>query len=1239
MATSRQVNVVFNEVNAVEPAHAIKEDQVQTATNVDFSLGQGALIPRRGCSVFGTVVAGTAINTLFRSYTVDNNPPFYALGSNGVVYRGTANSWTAITSNVSSLNRVGMSAFGTFAYISAGTAHIKDDGTNTTDWIKQSPGIPTITVNTLAPISYSTGSFSVFEGTAGTGSSTCTASVSANNRITFLMLLNGTSGVNLTVNGTHTIGDFGVHFVDLAFSDPTLVTRVTQDWSIGDANFYNYWHQSLDPSNVTIDTNGQLVEAASQGSPSQLIDNQLNVGTNTTQPLTADQRDQILSQIQLNNHAGASVITRLANTFSPWAVARPDFSLVGTVVNTSGANLWSSIFAVKYSIEFTGTATATIRTPAIAGAIDFPLTDVDGGGYSWWQTYATIDANSNLIGESAPSSPSATQHMQNANVTVVTTSTVTGSHGITHTITYRQGGLLRDAYAVSTTTLATATITDTLNDIQAASINNVLQRNLLNQTTFPTSVECQSEPFQNRIFINDGGAKIRWSLPGKPDSYPATSVTQVSHDGDPVYNLIVWYPGLVIVNRYSIYEMQGGDFENGDWSLVKSGSAHGAIAPRVAIKTPYGIPLLHYDGLTMYRPGEGVDQEVAWLDQKYVDAFRGGNTDDPAAIKGNRIPAINRSALDVCGAAYSEHKLYISAPVGISNNPNTVFTLDFKTQKAWWYTYSFNIKNLFWDYIQSRLFATTDDGRVMQIETSQQEHTTAGAASSFTWTATTRKYSVPNDTCLEHAYIDCISPGGISVSASFDGTTTALATLTNTTRQWQYVPLNGTFANNVEFSFTGTASGASPIVYQMHFDLMEEPPRTQYWRSEYEENNTPVDKIWDVVYFDYALRNSTGTVTAVTFVDNTAVMTNSLVLSSIGRTVSMAAFPSETYGRVAYTTYTSPVLFQLWDTRVSARNEPPLITAFTTPKLSGAEHEWKVFTPELNPMGNTVLATSFVDGTAVMTSTITGSTRQMYSIAMPLRTFGRTLWTKYSSSGAFKRYPGEDEKLEYEGVPEPSKVKSWRSGPTPYPSSHFLRTWLPHIDCLGGTVTAALLVDDNLLSTATLTGSYQQWYTVGLDISVSNAIQTGSRWEAVYTSPTNFKHYETKLESEAKPFGKSVWAYIYHKQGGVSQLDMPRFFSIEAEALSSATCTYYVDIDSTNFTTGTFTLTGGIQWFDRIALPPGGRGRLFELRINAGAGNIKVYKANFDFMQEGVKGLTRRETAGTPDDQLSYEGR
>lgn len=1450
--------VKFSRVNPQTPVHLVADDELVTATNIDFSLGEGALMTRRGSLIYGVIGGISRVQQIFRNYNVPDNIsacPVYALTSfSGInaVYRGTGvGVWTPIVSGLGNFS-IGMNSYQQYTLLAGPGQTFKDDGTVTTEWIKQAPATPVITINTLTPLDLTqsgSGTYSITVGTGSIASGTVTATADADNRIEITLLFNSPP-FDLTTNGTNTIGNLGIHFVDMAFSDPTSITRVSQDYSIGNTNFYNYWHAEISPQNGLVVVHDPSSPFSAAPDPNVLIDAQLNQGTLTNSALSANDRANMIAALRDNTQPVLSGLTRLSDVFSPWGVARTEFGLVGPYQPVAGVDPWSQVYALRWTLEAAGTCTMTLRAPTINGAQNFPLNDVNVG-YTYWQTFATLDTNGNKIGEGATSPPTAPIRMQQANATVTLGGTATNwpTNGINAVITYRQGGYTRTGYAINTATYSNAvtTITDTLNDIQALSLNFPIVTNLIKQGDPGLAISCISEPFAERVFYGEQN-NIHWSLPGIIDSFPNDSYTRVGPFGDNVKSLVVWPPGLIIVNQNSVYELIGSDFETpGAYTLSRSAARKGSISPKTTIKTPFGIPLLSYDGLSMYMPGQGVDVELTWLVEGYGDMFKGGNPNDPAARKGNRIPAINWGQIITACAAYGQGKLYLAAATGTNATPQTLYVIDLISKRCWWYNYPFQIYSLLWDYQNNQLIAGSDLGTMLVLEVSTSDwHLLNGLAIPITWSATSKTWSVPSDSIIENLSIES-EGNSIKVAPTLDGTANTTNTLTNTSRLWQTLPVNGSFSNRISLGMVGTMDPNSPInaLYQLSFDTINEPVKVRYYRTPYDEKNAESDKLWDVAYHDINILE-VGTISAVTFVDNTAVMTNLLVgptgptpeqgTGSGGRTVQMVSFPPETYGRIAYTTYTSTdtnVFFKLyrtyydsrveppkinfyrtdiqsleehicdafdvdinpngtvlgtwfvdnvpqgtgtftgtqrqsftqnltsevygrtlyvayngtgfkhyktwyhirpepdrwsffvtdrqsdleeiWDaievdmnclgtsvlgtfildgtplttftltgierqstpitlphesygrtarviyqsagghfkhykTYYSSRREPDRITSYVSNKVSTDEHEWKVFKPELNPLGGAVLCTAFIEGVAVGTYTATGSLRQQYTFSLPIQTFGRTVWAEYNSTSRFKHYYPAGlnpmvRDIEFEGDKEPPRVTIYRTGPMPYPSSQYLKTWLPMLDPAPitpgqanyiGTVTGTLIVDDTVLCTATFNGQKRQLFTIGLDLDASNAISTGSRWEAIY-SGTKFKHYDTKVEVEAKPFGKDSWAYSYRKIGGASQLDMARFWSIEAESQGPQTISYFWDVNGTTISTGTITLTGGVQWIDRIPFPPNSRGYIFLFRATSLPGipfrqgaPFKVYRVNIDLDQEGIKGLVRRDVPGTP---------
>lgn len=1305
--------ISFRRINPAAPAHLLGDDELQTASNIDLSLGAGAIVPRRGCTVFGTINSTASIVGMYRLYNDPSNIfncPFYVRDSSGIWWRGSGTSWTAIATGSANSNS-GISGYENYAVIADFTVNVKDDGTNTTEWVKQNPGAPSVTVGTLTPLDllFSTATFAVTEGTAVAGTSTITASPSANSKITLTVDFGGAKDLN--TNSGNTIGDYGVHFIDLAFNNPTLVTRISQDYSIGDSSFKNYWHAELSPQLTNFD--------AAQPDAASLVDAQIALGTSTI-PLSRTDREDMISALRDNPNVALGLISRISDVSSPWGVARTDFSFVGSDSNAGGTSPWSGVYAVRYTFEVAGdTVQVVAANPTIAGGEAYCLTDLDVG-YSWWQTYATFDSLGRKIGESAPGPASSRVRCQNANAVVALTGTATGLiHGITHVITYRQGGYTRDAYAVSTDTYTGSfTSTDTMADLKALSLNYPMPRNIYSKSDFVLSGQAISAPWNGRVFVANG-RDLNWSLPDQIDSFSYDGRTEVGPVGDDIKALIPWTPGLVIINQYSVYEFQGGDLDNGDWQLTRSGSKHGSIALRVPCATPYGIPLLNYDGLTLYMPGQG-EVEISWLMELYGDLFRGGGSTDPAALKGARIPAINRGYLDKACACYAENKLFLAVACNSQAANNFLFVIDFTTQRVWWYQYQFNISTLFWDYQDSRLFAGTTDGRIMQLETGVVDHHTSGTNAPIVWDAQTRAWAAASDTVFQNVAFDAV--GEMIVQADYDGgSSPVIGTISSVTRQWFHVPLDGSFARSASYIITGTkTSTTTEGIYQLSFDSYSDPERVRYFRTPYDDKGSANQKVWDVANYSLEILG-TGPVQAVTFVDGIAVMAKTFT-GPTARLWNAASFPVETYGKIAYTTYTSSstsVLFKVWDgpERFEAREEPPQVsswrtdiqsldeaicdafdtdinpagtafgtvyidntatttgtfignarqsytttipvetygrtlyvlysgtnlkhyntwfhrrdepdrwTSFVSPKRSGEEHEWKVFTPEIVCYGlGTCSATVVIDGTAVSTHLMTNTTRQQHTFSLPYLSYGRSWWVEYhASSGSTFKYYSDD----LQGDQEPSRVTLLRVGPYPLQANSHIRTLVAEVDPLGSPVYGTFYANSTAISTATITGSGRRKYEFGLDIDTSNLIQEGRVWEVRYAGASKFKHYSSDIEAETMPFEKYTWAFHYKKLGGSSQIDLGRFWSLSYNCAAITTCTYWWDLDGINHHTGTLTLTSGHGYVDRIPFKYGAWGRLFELRLRFST-PTGVDSTNIELLQQGVKGLSVRGIQGAP---------
>lgn len=1433
IATTTKNQMTFGGgVNASVPAHLVGADQVQTATNLDFSIERGAARARRGYNQY--LQTGFSHYQIFKSFKPHEVGTGWIytghIGTGGtgagrtLISGGTAGTYTPLFTGGDG-QHANFAKYRDKVYIAAGTALYKDDGTNTTEWIKQTPAKPVVTINTAGTIGIvaAGASLTTLEGTSSTGTNgTCTTTGDASTgRSTVIKI----ATINLGTNTGNVVGTNGIIYTKIGFSDPQNVYRISVDFAtdpvtLGTAfttstvtsgtttttitktafsvasGFQNFWHgeylpnigRSLIPGYPSAN---QITGAAQQSGVGTAISN-----AQISQVQSLINADQDLTQLN---------ITFSGNTVSAAAIPISNFNFVGTWT-ASGAHTdaWQALTAIRITAESYVTAQTMLLTDVIEqGDASFCLTDMNVG-YTWYQTYAEIDSRGNFLGESPASPPAGPFKCINANATVVTTSTTTGTQaGVTHIITYRQGGYSQAPYQVGTSSVATATITDTTPDIQSLLIDIPMVINVEPRSGFGYWNILAEEAFYDRIFLANTNT-LRWSEIGRPDQFIITNTALVSSDpGDAISGLIVWPPGLIIVNWRSVYELTGTVFEGptADFVIQRAAPKRGSIAPSTVIKTPHGIPLVNYDGITMYIPGGGVDQPIPWITDQIGDAFRGPGDQDPAGLSNKRVPGINGNIFNA-SACYAEGKLYLSVATGTSTVNNTTFVMDFYTQKCWWYQYqngdfsNNQVNSLHWDFVNNSIYAGGSDG-LYQLET----FVTEGTQSSFVpWNFQTREWTVPNDTLVENLAVEFVG-GPIVVKAVYEGTATiTLGTCSSLTKTYAHLPLNGLVTNNLSFQFSqwlGTSTttttfqtyGIHTAIYGLTFDSIEEPQKVHFFQTPYDNNNWEGDKLWDTADFDVgflqadtavnqatgtatitgtttgtatttvvgtATISATGTVTAVTFLDGVAVMTNTMVgtgTPSAGRNSFTFSFPAETYGEIAYTTFTTSIptgtdttttmgLFKLWDSGYSARNEPLRVTVWRTTIESLDEAICDAFDVDINPNG-TVLATAYVDNTALMTSTITGTKRQSYTYKLPVEVYGRTLYVLYNTAGSyFKHYNTmfhrrpepdrwtnyvSDRKSEQEqhfdayevdinplgntvistafidgtaagtftytgslreryvnafqaetygkttwgqfsvsagtdtalnprggrfkffadhfiGTKEPDRLNFVQKIFPPFPSEHYIKTWIAELNPLG-TCVGTIIADGVQIVTNTFTGNIRETYNVGLELLTGVAqalIGSATALEARYSGAggtTLFKHYQTAFESEAKPFGKTSWSRVYEKSGGISQIDMARFWSIDVELpVSSPTVlmTSIWDIDGLpGFSTNTFTLTqAGRTYIDRIPFPPGGRGRLFQQKITFST-PARVWRSTLDEEQVGAKGVARKTLNGTPAESSS----
>ena len=1199
----------FRGMDGVSAPHLIAEDEVQTSTNMDFTIEGGGASVRRGSLWVASVSTSTSLadNFLGAFVTDLSNSPLTTSSFNGVtyaavqpvLYRAAAGgAFTAIsTASSGQLSAWAGANYQGFVYFMGGNgsgtiAQVKDNGTAATDWIPQTPtGTMTIVANTLAAGTV----ISVWTASEGTLSS---GSLGICDPVSFRVDLEGTiTSSSLVVNGTstfgtqtivNTIGDFGFVTVQMGFDHPERINQVSIDFSLGTTDFSNYFHAEIDVAN------GQVVYPSGES----LIQSQvtttatITTGTTTTTayPVSGSNKQGVSSSQRTVTRTPVTRIVKSKNTIGTWQIPRANFEAnISNALGTSASgDPWGQVRLARIIIQGTGTFTSTVLAVTVNGANDYSLNDVQVG-YSWWQTWAQIQPNTGqILAESSPSPIAGPKKLQNVNVTITATDTPTGTaHGITHRIFYRQGGYMGAPYAVGTialtttsgtTTTTNTTFTDLLDDISVLSLNMPMQtincKTISEFNNLPRAIT----DYYGRLFILASNS-LGWSLPGQLGAFPRTNYAQVSDAGDIGMALVPWLPSLLIINDHSVYVMVGNNFEgdNADYVIAKTGSKHGSKSRLVSIRTPYGIPLIDRDGIYMFNPSAGVDESLDWVMSKISDMWLGTGAQAPAQYKGNRLPSIDTTLLQYSCAAFANNRLYLGLPCSPGNAYCThLVVIDFRFKRVYLYKYPFNFNNIFWDQVTNNIYVLTAGGQFVVIENGIAVDTvdgSGGGATAITYNFKTRSWAAPTEALLENIAIQ-YRGGTTIVSGILDQTNTVtIGSLTSGSRVWTVPKLGGTISNDVIFAFAGTSTTSQEnVIYQLQWDAWMQPKRTSYYRTDYWDGGTEKEKIWDVHYTDIQIINTsagTGTVLATAFIDNVAISTFTLIAPQGGLDEKHRfefAYPAETYGNIEYTVYNavSTNTFKLYGHHNDVRPEPPRVTIYDSDRVSGGEQWWRQLSADINPLGGTVTAVFYLDevpqGTFSLlpgTSGTAGTGRQVFPFALhtggtssdAFELYGKVAYTRYSAAAPFKHY-----RTWYHTEATPDRITQHQSSYLDMPSEGVVKTWLAELQIFGtGTtpgVTGTIFADGTAITTATFTHNTRKIVEIGLpNITVAKSLK------AVYNAQNTgdvFKHWKTDFEVQPKPFYKTKWVTIYKKPTAITQLDQLRFFQLDMETVANA---------------------------------------------------------------------------------------
>ena len=1248
-------------LNAVANPESLADGEVALATNIDFSAQTGAAMARRGSQHFSSTPIGSGgspqwIWRIINQNLTRDSSPYYIWRGNQVsmVTLGTVTTSNVVATGSGFPAATSYQGTAFISYGDSNTTYYVTTGGTAKEWITQAPqgvlNFSTATgsniingIQSIAPFKYTPtwGTFTIYTSTSsavGTAVGSGTKEYLVDPALTSLGAVAMTTAICTAIlSGTQT--NMSTDSNGLAVGSNGLSTLITrcdnpansgfvgalQEYSIGDTSFNNTWSASSYNSGFN-PVWGVAYNASSTG----------------TEPI--------------------------------WIVPRSAFTYTGTGTPDYS---WSNIQAVRVTMISYGTAVWDMYLGAISGYDPslYPLnqsggtsTNTASNTYAWYETYAqgtttTIGtATYTLLSvESTPSPPLTAILSVNAGRAFITsTNTATGSkHTFNYRALYRQGGSLGLPYRVGIYPYATTTYTDTESDYNAVLDGFILQTNLASrQSLAGTNITCASEPYMSRLFFAEGN-QILWSNPGQPQMIPNTNYAVVSSPGDQVQALQQYMPQMVIVNQDSIYEIQGQYFEGtaADYTIYRTGSRRGSKAQFTAIKTPYGIPILDYDGLYFYQPGGGVEQPLPWITERIGDMFRGTAANDPAAIQG-RIPAVNLSAISSSWAAFATNKLYLALPCGAAAIPSHMLVIDFTYQRVWLYNYPTNYSAGMYDVIGNRLLAIDTNGYLNRLEYGISDVSGTGTQP-VSWVVQTKRWQWPDSSRLIHLHPQIV--GDCTAQLRYEDYTSvsgllSLGSNTFIGTAWPSYALNGILANSAEFIFNGTVAATSTYqegIKEVYWDIMPEGQTVNYYRSTTFHHPTiyqsqyfgasAQENEWQLCNLELRVPGVTGTctVTGTIYIDGSAVTT--ATMSGNAHTqipyVWSISLPPKTFGRNGWMEVRSTggrfcAINQWFMTQPSPET---FTTRRTQPEVWDGEQEVRDVQAIIDPLGGTASGTVFLDNVNFGTFTATGSEQSPVVFSLPEFTYANSGYVIYNAqqTGTGTQYMKEW-KTWFEKTKEPARVTTWRTETKEYPNGQIFQTWLAVLNPLGGTVTGTLVMDGTSINTATFTGTRQLNYETGVDFTMvpfAPNVKANTVW-VDYNSVTGtpFKHYATEYIVEPSPNQKTSWMINYGKLGGASQIDMARWWDldIEVSGVSTAIVTSIWDTDfGTAQCTNTIVVQPGRQWFDRISFPPGIRGRLFQQRMECSV-PCQVWSSNLDLIPMMIKGATRRAISKIP---------
>lgn len=193
-----------------------------------------------------------------------------------------------------------------------------------------------------------------------------------------------------------------------------------------------------------------------------------------------------------------------------------------------------------------------------------------------------------------------------------------------------------------------------------------------------------------------------------------------------------------------------------------------------------------------------------------------------------------------------------------------------------------------------------------------------------------------------------------------------------------------------------------------------------------------------------------------------------------------------------------------WD-----RFEEPISSRYVrTPYFQpNTEMHYQLARLTVDTLGQPVSVTLHVDGQEVLTRQVQTSGDGPATIPITLSHRGWVAYATLSAASTFRFYA-----LEWDGVPEPPRVTDLTTPLEDFGGEVELKTAEMTMDCLGGTVTAELILDASVVAAYTLTGTGVKGYAFAAPLLPYDGAFNHPFCRTAqihYYSTTPFKHYKT----------------------------------------------------------------------------------------------------------------------------------